>query len=328
MPGVDLFGLMVERFPSALPTKVEIVMRHKASRDLLRDYQNAIRAVHEGADPYVLADDMADKMRALGAYTQDPEAVPIDTFLDQSVTASPWIIPGILRADTKGLLIGPEGSGKMVQLRAMAMGLAQGVHPYTHKDIEPMRTLLVDGENSNEAIQETGDILRKTLRLRKGDAYNEDYCKIVHRLGGMRLRKRADRAAFIREIAAHRPALVCMGPLNKFHVSEKGESYEDAAAKTQQILDDIQAQYNFALVIEHHAPKGENGKRRELVPMGSQMWMGWPEFGIGLRPDPEDFSTLAVEHYRNPRVRLNWPTEIRRHPLYLVVGYWSEGRMP
>ena len=117
----------------------------------------------------------------------------------------------------------------------------------------------------------------------------------------------------MRELRAQEPQLVVAGPVYKLGRRRQGESYEDAAEGVQQVLDDLRTRFGFALVLEHHAPKGEHGSR-ELAPFGSQRWLAWPELGLGLQPYVERDSTrgLRVQRFRGDRMASAWPDRLVR----------------
>ena len=83
--------------------------------------------------------------------------------------------------------------------------------------------------------------------------------------GGLDLRSPRDRADLIREIRAQRPQLVVAGPVYKLGRRHDGESYEDAAEGLQGVLDELRTRFGFAVILEHHAPKPQGGKR-DLLP--------------------------------------------------------------
>ena len=130
-----------------------------------------------------------------------------------------------------------------------------------------------------------------------------------------------DRSELEREIIAHRPDLVVIGPVYKLSHRRDRESYEDATEPVLRILDDLRTRHGFALLMEHHAPQGSQGIR-DIRPFGSQRWMAWPELGIGLRPN-QDKSGLTLMRWRGDRLRNLWPDEIRRDSVWPWVGYWD-----
>jgi replicative DNA helicase len=235
---------------------------------------------------------------------------------------APWVIPDLLRIDWRAVIVAGEGMGKSTLLRQLAICTAQGVHPLKFTAVPPVRTLVVDAENSVAAIAETGAKLDRQARVAAGERYDPERCRIWSRPGGLDLRDARHRADFVREIRAQAPQLVVAGPVYKLGRRRQGESYEDAAEGVQQVLDDLRMRFHFALVLEHHAPKGEGGSR-EMAPFGSQRWLAWPELGLGLKS--EKGGSLLVQRFRGDRMASSWPDRIDRGDVWPFVGVWRNG---
>ena len=88
-------------------------------------------------------------------------------------------------------------------------------------------------------------------------------------------------------------------------------------------LDDLRTRFGFALVLEHHAPKGDGGAR-EMAPFGSQRWLAWPELGLGLYAE-KDNSGLRVERFRGDRMAASWPDKLVRGQAWPFEGVWRPG---
>jgi hypothetical protein len=141
-------------------------------------------------------------------------------------------------------------------------------------------------------------------------------------LGGINIRSRPDRADLVREIAAQKPDLVCVGPWYKLTRRKNNESWEDAALEALAILDDLRTKYGFALMIEAHSPKGD-GRHRDLHPLGSVYLSAWPELGIGLVKEEDSPHILDVIHWRGARLKQLWPNQILRDPRMIISGKWG-----
>lgn len=255
------------------------------------------------------------------------DVTSFDDFLDRPAEEQPeWAIPGLLREGHRAMVVAPEGYGKSVLFRQFALLAAQGIHPLTFETMKPVRSLLVDLENPVEAISTTAEPLRIKTRGIKGTAYREHAAWLWHRPGGIDLRKRSDRAEFEAILEHTRPGLVCMGPLYKCYRVNGGENDEQAAGMVQNIFDDLRTRFSFALVLEHHAPKRQNGYR-DLAPYGSSLWLRWPEFGIKLVPPDEDSTALKVERWRGDRLVAAWPEMLERGTTWPWVGVWPTGTM-
>jgi replicative DNA helicase len=221
---------------------------------------------------------------------------------------APWVIDGLLREGWRVVLVASEGSGKMTWLRQIALCAANGVHPLTWKACEPVETLVVDLENPLDVVYEGAQRIVGQVRKEQGDDYRKHGAWLFHQPGGVDLRSRADRARLEVALCEVRPKVVVVGPLYKAFRRGKGESDEEAASAVAAVFDDLRSRFGFALLIEHHAPKGAMSGR-DLVPFGSSLWMRWPEFGLTLEPtgNPREFT---VGRFRKDRVAGAWPRSI------------------
>jgi replicative DNA helicase len=223
--------------------------------------------------------------------------------------------------------VGSEGTGKSVIIRSIAIAASQGHHPFAFPTkIPPVRVLLVDLENPVEAILETGSKLMRHVKARDPEIYDEERLKIWRRPGGVNLRTQRDRADLQREIINHQPDLVVMGPVYKMYAKVHGESYEDSADDVMRILDDLRTKYEFALLLEHHAPKGQPGQKRDMSPFGSQRWLAWPELGKSLYAEKNDPRVINIRSFRGDRLAgVAWPDKIIRDPDAIIKGHWEDG---
>lgn len=239
----------------------------------------------------------------------------------------PWVVPGMLRQGWRCVIVAPEGAGKSVAARQIAQASAAGVHPFAHTPIPPVRTLLVDLENPDDAIAET----LRPIAARAADVGQVDPDRgwIWRQPGGIDLRTRHSRAELVAVLQRTRPDLVCLGPLYKAYRTQARESDELVAAEVQSVLDDLRTRFGFALLLEHHAPKGDTFGR-EMKPYGSSLWLRWPELGLKLTPgDGEKLprTTLTVGRWRIDRMKNNWPNRLERGPAggWPWQGWWRDG---
>ena len=302
----------------------ELVVKSSSSRKLLRHFDDSIRSVSNGIDPYEVADLTEKFVGTLGTIkSSEPESLTIGELSSMADDIAPVVIPGMMHKDYRTIVVAEEGAGKSLMLRTIAMAASQGFHPFSHQRIEPIRALVVDLENPAQAIKQTAEPFARHLRLSDPDGYDDERFRIWRKPGGIEIRRLSDRAELQREIAYHRPDLVCIGPIYKMYRRGTNESYEDSADEAMAVLDDLRTKYEFALILEHHAAKGRAGEKRDLTPMGSQRWMAWPEIGISLYKDAEDPTVLSVQRYRGDRLTgVDWPTTIVRDKTWLLDGVW------
>ena len=226
------------------------------------------------------------------------------------------------------MVVAPEGVGKSVASRQVAIAAAHGVHPFAHSAIPPVRTLIVDLENPDDAIADTCKPI--TEKARSAGSYDSQRAWLWRRPDGINLRARRDRAAFSKILDLVQPDLVCLGPMYKAYRATARENDELAAGEVQDVLDDLRTRYGFALLLEHHAPKGSGLTGRDLVPHGSALWLRWPELGIKLIPgdgDQTPRTSLSLGRFRLDRMRNSWPDRIDRGGTgrWPWIGYWANG---
>ena len=221
-----------------------------------------------------------------------------------------WVIPNLLERSDRLILTGSEGLGKSVLFRQLAVCAAAGIDPFTHREIEPQRVLLIDCENGPTKIRRA---LRGLLDVAR--RYSDQADKnlfIESRPEGLDLTRPEDELWLIRHVTALQPALLLTGPLYRLHAANPNE--EQPARDVTRVLDRCRAIANCALVTEAHAGHGYGGEKRPIRPTGTSLWLRWPEFGYGLR-QTEDYSpdTRVVEFmsWRGDREERAWPTRLR-----------------
>lgn len=284
-------------------------------------------AYNPGSDPAFLVEKAQSGFsEALsGLASENPDDLWIlDDFLDRPLEDRPaWVIPGLLRKGWRAMLVASEGSGKTVLFRQIAIAASQGIHPLSFQPMTPCRVLIVDLENPEDSIHDVCAPLRKQAERVSSD-YDRERDHLWHRPGGINLRNRRDRMELEAVIAKSRPDLVCLGPLYKCYNVSANESDEQAAKEVMQCFDDLRTRYNFALLLEHHAPKG-SGKTRDLLPYGSSLWLRWPEIGLKMTDTTGDGSVMKVGRWRGDRLDNKWPVELRRSSPWMWEGVWPNG---
>ena len=255
----------------------------------------------------------------------------VDEFLDSPRPPDDgWVIPGLMRHGWRALIVGVEGSGKSWIQRSMAMGCANGLQPFNPggPKYAPKNALIVDLENPEDALRDSLDQIRHAAR-QYADQYMPNVCQFWAEPSGINLRTPAHQSQLIAALDLVRPDLLCIGPVYKLYDALKGETDEQAARDCQRILDDLRTRYGFGLVLEHHAAKGAGGGFREMSPIGSSIWMRWPELGLKFIPadgEPEVGPTsFRFGRFKaNDRVENEWPSHIGRDsnwPWRQVNGY-------
>jgi AAA domain/DnaB-like helicase N terminal domain len=302
-----------------------------ASAAALREVQRVCaaavnRCADTGTDVAQLVDDLRADLVGVALPTVDlpPNLERFDEFLARAPLEVTWLIPGMLPKACRCLVIAPEGAGKSMVARAVTIMASQGKHPFTLRTIPAIRVLLIDAENPDEVIATTcRPINERVMQDIPFGSYDEDRAWIWHERRRLNLRSGSGRATLERVVEHVKPDLVCLGPLYKLYAPLSGERDAQAAEEMADALDELVARYGIALMIEHHAPKSQGG-RRPLDPFGSQRWMAWPELGIRLTPKEDDQNTLVVSRFRGDRLPVQWPTSMTRGRVWPWDCRWSD----
>ncbi|MFG3285263.1 AAA family ATPase [Streptomyces sp. NPDC048111] len=122
----------------------------------------------------------------------------------------------------------------------------------------------------------------------------------------------ADRSWLARMVGQTQPDLISIGSLYKLTVN--GESDEKAARPVMSALEMMHTvSGGAAMLIEAHAPHAQPGGRRDLRPIGSSLWLRWPEFGFGLAPASEPGAAeprlMDWVPRRGARSERSWPEQ-------------------
>jgi len=260
-------------------------------------------------------------------------ALPSDVWQLDEFLARPnkdrakWVVPGLLRARWRVLVVAAEGVGKTTLFRQIGIMAAQGEHPLSGVSIPPARVLIVDLENPEDSIDDVCAPILVEARHAAGDRYDGERAWLWHREQGIDLRSRVSRSEFETVLAHTRPDLVCIGPLYKSYRVGGRENDELAGGEVMHVLDDLRVRYGFALLMEHHAPKGAGGARREMMPYGSSLWLRWPEIGLAMAVDEGDPTSVKLGRFRGDRLPNSWPAHLTRSKPLPWSGVWADGTL-
>lgn len=243
---------------------------------------------------------------------QDAEdLLTIDEFVDQNLPPEEWIIPGLLAVGERAVVTGDEGGGKSVLMRQIALCAAAGLHPFTYDSFRPARVLVVDAENPKRIMVNRFLPIRNYLRDRGLNPGQR--CWVKRYPQGMDLAESRDRLALHNLCMLTRPELLVIGPAYKLFKGGSNEREETLARELTSVLDSLREEFGFALMLEHHSPhaNSQTGKRFPR-PIGSSLWLRWPEFGFGLSLTgmTPAHRTAQVIHWRGAREDRPWPTQL------------------
>lgn len=163
----------------------------------------------------------------------------------------------------------------------------------------------------------------KTMRYmsdvasRRGKPVDPNRLWIRRRPEGINLADPAERLWLRREAQTVNADLLCIGPAYKLYFGGKGEREEDLARQVTVTLDQVREAAGCAVILEHHSPhQGSNDKARNVRPIGSSLWLRWPEFGLGIRLADEDGAyerrLVDVVPWRGSRDERDWPTQLAK----------------
>jgi hypothetical protein len=288
------------------------VAAHRVRRDLIHRASDINRLAWEGGDIDAALDQARDWLNGIdmpaGIGAPDPD---IDSFTGSVDTTYDWLIPDFLERRDRMLVTAGEGHGKSVLLTQLAVMAAAGVHPWTWEQVTPRNVLLVDLENGPRLV--TRRLQR--LRAQAGPRFDPQRLRIHTRPDGVDLTTPTDRRWLIDRCQANATELLVIGPAYRMYAgaAARGDTGgEDQARTVTKALDEVRVHCDVALLMETHAPHADKTGHRDLRPFGSTVWLRWPEFGIGLRRDPNDVNRFTVSHWRGARDERVWPVALTR----------------
>lgn len=295
----------------------DIVISHSLRRRILLSADSLMsRARDLTVDPSQLLDEHKIQMQSLdmSMVNHEPDDISVEDFLKRERdNVAPWVVHGLIRRSHKIMVVAPEGSGKSWLLRFIAVCAAYGIQPFRHTPIKPIKALIVDLENPEDALYDSFEsILGNVVKQSPNE---EAFARLWWRPGGLNLRNRVDFSEIENVIRVRQPDLVCLGPLYAAYTNDnKDFGWETAARDVQDAFRRLRKRYDFALMIEDHAPQ-ENGGHRKMRPYGSSLWLRWPEMGIGLEPIGDGFNEFNVSRWRGDRITSDWPDRLIRGDL-------------
>lgn len=239
------------------------------------------------------------------------DAVPLRSILEGSVEYD-WVIPGLLERRDRVLVTGVEGGGKTTLVRQLALCSAAGVHPFDFTPMRPARVLVIDAENSE--VQWRRSVHRLVVLAQSRGSVDPGDAVMIRCTTRLDLTREQHLSQVQALVDQHRPDVLFIGPL--YRLVPRAINSDDDAAPLLAALDTLR-EHGAALVMEAHAGHALGaGGERDLRPRGSSALLGWPEFGLGLRPvkDPDGLmtETVALARWRGDRDARSWPAHLRR----------------
>lgn len=316
---VTYVSRLFDAVPTAANTEwyITIVIDLAQRRGLIEAGTRAVQAGHAATDGTVT--ELIE--RAVGWFrelrdretTNRVEAVDIHDFLAVKDHYN-WLIPDLMERGDRLILTASEGGGKTTMIRQMAICGAAGIHPFTHVPVNPFKVLILDCENS-EPMSRRALYPMAELAAKLGKPIERGRMAIRCKPAGLDLTHQRDRSWVLREVEAFMPDMLIIGPVYRLHAGNPND--EELARKVSAVVDEARATAGCAVIMEAHAPHGGPGAPRSLRPLGSSLWMRWPEFGYGLRPvDDEHEASInrmrEVVPWRGARDQRDWPGYVRK----------------
>lgn len=218
-----------------------------------------------------------------------------------------WAVPGLLERRDRLMLTGSEGGGKSTLLRQIAVLSAAGLHPFKFIPIKPVRVLVVDVENSERQWRRA---VRRIAEMAAARGSRDPQDSVaLECLPRMDITKAAELGKVHRLIDKAKPDLLLIGPL--YRLTKGSINSDDDAAPLLAALDSLRDR-ELAMLIEAHAGHTTSAAgERDLRPRGSSALLGWPEFGLGIRPSKKH-GAFQVVRWRGDRDAREWPGLLMR----------------
>ncbi|MFI6103204.1 AAA family ATPase [Streptomyces sp. NPDC051310] len=309
---------------------VEIIQGHARRRELIKHHAAGLQDAYGMNGPTgELLERTIAAARDIRDRGQTGNDLPVEDILDfvQHEDTYDWVVPGLLERQDRLILTASEGGGKSTLLRQMSVTLAAGIHPFkTWELIDPVRVLTLDCENSAASSRRK---FRPLLAAADGleQSVRRGMFHIECRPQGLDLTRSKDRAWMMRRVERINPDVLIIGPVYRLHAGNPND--EELARKVSVVIDDARATAGCAVLMEAHAPHGNGLGPRSLRPLGSSLWMRWPEFGFGLRPVEDEKSAQNTEGARGRRVvpwrgmrdERDWPHFIKQGEKWPWISY-------
>lgn len=234
--------------------------------------------------------------------------------LELPVDEPDWVLGRLMARGERLVLVGGEGRGKSMMLRQLIICGAAGLDPLALASsgpvVElsaPVRGLVIDSENTLPQWARGAKYLAD-ITTRK--AHDPRPNLVIQAGVRMNLTNRNVVDQVHRWIDEYKPDLMALGPIYKMVPGSLND--EDDMAALLATLDSFRER-GVTLLIEGHAGHGTDTRgEREFRPRGSSMMLGWPEFGLGIKPMQDDPGMVDLVEWRGAREERPWPKRLRR----------------
>lgn len=303
-------------FALSAPVLAEDIRRAAVRRGLVEIGQRLVqRASAPSCEPLEVTTDTSAALADISEAELLTGNITVPTatdFLTGNDDPEDWVIPGLLAREDRLILTGAEGLGKMMLLRQIAVMAAAGLDPFNARPVPPMTVLLVDLENPAQVMRQT---MRKIVDHARVIGRHDltDHLYVERRPEGLNLAEPANVAWLMKRVNLTQPDILIIGPVYKLMNDNPND--ESVARQCTVALDLIRTHGKCALLLEAHAGHGNSALTdRPVRPVGSSLWMRWPEFGMGLRysktDDAHEFRRVDLVNWRGARGERNWPAQL------------------
>lgn len=313
--------------PDSVPEYAQIVRGWAVRRKLHTAAQLTMQDAFRPGNPGTLAASIAGRFLAIRdgqASNDDLTAVTVTELLDATDDEPEWLIPDLLERRDRLMLTGEEGLGKSHLLRQFAICAAAGLHPFDGRRFDPVRTLVIDCENTWAQVRRK---VRPAVEAVTRYGTDPSQQMMVDCTSRMDITRDRDLARIHQLLDVWQPELVTIGPL--YRLVPRALQTDDDTAPVLAALDTIRDR-GAAVLIEAHAGHAlGKGGVRDLRPRGSSSLLGWPEFGYGMRNiGAEGYCDLVP--WRGNREERAWPQRMKRADGYRWVPHhdlygWNQG---
>lgn len=278
--------------------------------------ENPRQTTFFGAELAEDAVQMVRTVRDAGRAAEDSPVTDLRDFLATPDEGYDWVVPGYLERGDRVIWTAGEGGGKSVLLRQIAMCAAAGILPFNGAASAhgPKTVLVLDCENNARQSRRHYGAL-DAIATAKHQPVPRGRFHLDLQPAGVDLTRADGRAWLMRRVEEVKPDILIVGPIYRLHTGDPNS--EEHARQVTVALDQARLVANSAMVLEAHAAKANGFGPRGLAPVGSSLWLRWPEFGMGLRPVEDQRSAeldraRRIVPWRGARDERAWPAFIRQ----------------
>lgn len=252
---------------------------------------------------------LATGLAALKAVRDDASSGGLKGRTMEEIMAEPdtyeWTIRNLLEVGDRIIVTADEGGGKSMLSFQFACLAAAGIHPFWLHDIPPVDVVIFDRENSERRIRRKArPVFTAAKAAGKG---NPGRMYVESRLyGNFDITTDRDLGYLHRVLDENPCQLLVIGPL--YRLVPRAINTDDDAAPLLNALDSLRER-GCALFTEAHAG---HSRGSDLHPVGSSAFLRWPEFGIGLRRDPNVPGRMTLERWRGDREERGLPLAMNK----------------